>query len=107
MQSSPPQGINAIRADHIVEITWAADHVARYPMRLLRTSCRCAGCVNEMTGEPILNPASVPEDIGIASMQAVGNYAVKFMFSDGHDTGIFSWRHLREICPCPTCAPMA
>ncbi|MEK6644122.1 MAG: DUF971 domain-containing protein [Planctomycetota bacterium] len=106
MLSSPPRAINAIRAERVVEITWADEHVARYPMRLLRTSCRCAGCVNELTGEPILDPASVPEDVGITALQAVGNYAVKFTFTDGHDTGISTWSHLKEICPCPACKPV-
>ena len=31
---------------------------------------------------------------------AVGNYAIQIEFSDGHATGIFSFEHLREICPC-------
>jgi DUF971 family protein len=39
----------------------------------------------------------VPGDIGIKDMQLVGNYAVKFVFSDGHDTGIYSWDRLYAI----------
>jgi DUF971 family protein len=33
----------------------------------------------------------------------VGHYAIQLDFSDGHSTGIFSFDHLREICPCPAC----
>lgn len=101
--TKPPLSINAIRAEHLVEITWEPEHVGRYPNRLLRISCRCASCVNEFTGEPILDPATVPDDIGINAMEAVGNYAIKFSYSDGHDTGILSWDRLRELCPCDRC----
>jgi len=34
----------------------------------------------------------------------VGNYAIQIQFSDSHATGIFSFSHLREICPCESCA---
>ncbi len=100
---SPPTGINAIRSDRIVEIRWGPDHIGRYSNKLLRTSCACAQCVDEMTGRRILDPDTVQEDIEITDMQLVGNYAVKFSFSDGHNTGIATWAHLRGICPCPKC----
>jgi len=38
------------------------------------------------------------------SANAVGNYAIQFTFTDGHATGIYSYDHLRIICPCATCA---
>lgn len=34
-----------------------------------------------------------------------GNYALNFKFNEGHDTGIYSYEHLRKICPCPECVP--
>ena len=34
----------------------------------------------------------------------VGNYAIQISFSDGHSTGIYSYDHLRKICPCAECA---
>ena len=37
------------------------------------------------------------------SAQAMGNYALQITFSDGHATGIYSFEHLREICPCEAC----
>jgi DUF971 family protein len=37
------------------------------------------------------------------SAAAMGNYAVQITFSDGHATGIYSFEHLREICPCDAC----
>ncbi len=36
-------------------------------------------------------------DVKITRIEPVGNYAVKLVFSDGHDTGIFSWSYLRKL----------
>jgi DUF971 family protein len=37
-------------------------------------------------------------------VEPVGSYAVRIHWSDGHNTGIYSWEHFREICPCAECA---
>jgi DUF971 family protein len=34
----------------------------------------------------------------------VGRYAIRFHWSDGHSTGIYTFEQLRELCPCPICA---
>ena len=39
----------------------------------------------------------------LTSADTVGRYAVRFLWADGHTTGIYSFDHLREICPCPEC----
>jgi len=98
-----PLSINVIRAECIVEITWSPDHVGRYPIRLLRCECNCAACVDEFTGRRTLDPASVPEDVSITAAAPVGNYAVRFTFSDGHDTGLYTFDHLARLCPCAKC----
>ena len=64
--------------------------------RELRQRCTCANCQSEATGERLLDPASVPEDIHVADMHLVGNYGVGIHFSDGHTTGIFRFRELRR-----------
>jgi DUF971 family protein len=38
------------------------------------------------------------------SIDSVGRYAIRFHWSDGHSTGIYTFEHLRELCPCPICA---
>lgn len=98
-----PQGINVIRAAGVVEITWEPGHVGRYGIWELRTACACAGCVDEFTGVRTLNPASVPRDVTITALDAVGHYAVRFTFSDGHDTGLYTFERLAELCPCEGC----
>ncbi len=102
--SQPPAGIDYFAADRLLRITWTEDHVGAYPVRDLRIACPCAGCVDEHTGVRTLDPATIPGDIDIADMSLVGNYAIKIRWSDGHDTGIHTWAHLRQLCPCPRCA---
>ncbi|MCA1626453.1 MAG: DUF971 domain-containing protein [Acidobacteria bacterium] len=64
----------------------------------MRRVCPCAHCVNEMTGERVLRPESVADDLTIENMELVGRYAITFRWSDGHQTGIYSFRLLRELC---------
>lgn len=64
--------------------------------RDLRIKCNCALCQSETTGERLLDPATVPEDLTVADMHLTGNYGVGIHFSDGHTTGIFRFRELRR-----------
>lgn len=52
----------------------------------LRRLCRCALCVDEMTGKVLLDPDSVPEDTRPKSMRKVGNYALEVIWPDGHES---------------------
>ena len=61
----------------------------------LPVGARCA--VNELTGAPQLNPATVPADIGAVRIAPVGHYALTFTWSDGHATGIYPWEDLRAL----------
>jgi DUF971 family protein len=78
-------------------IRWADDTENRFDAATLRTSCACAGCVNEWTGEKMLKPEMVAPDVKIEHIGIVGRYALNFRFSDGHETGIYSFKYLREI----------
>ena len=81
-----------------LRVTWADGRVCRYGAAALRRACPCAQCVNEWTGERVLRPESVAEDLTIADLDLVGRYALNFRWSDGHETGIYSFRYLRELC---------
>ena len=79
-------------------------HVSEYVPRQIRLACPCAGCVDEFTGKPLLDPATVPEGIMPVAINYVGGYALAFKWPDGHDTGIYPYDLLRRICPCDECA---
>jgi DUF971 family protein len=81
-----------------LRINWADGRVCRYGAAALRRVCPCAQCVNEYTGERTLDPKTISDDLSVASMDLVGRYALTFRWSDGHQTGIYSFRLLRELC---------
>ncbi len=85
-----------------LRIRWQDDHESLYPVRLLRLACRCAHCVEEFTGRPLLDESQVPEDVRPIRITPVGRYALQFSWSDGHDSGIYTFENLRALCPCCT-----
>jgi len=89
----------------VLSITWSDNHKGVYPVRYLRQHCPCAGCVDEWTGELRLKPDSIPLLILLEDIEPVGRYAFRFKWSDGHDTGIYSYTALRRMCQCDICVP--
>ncbi|MEY2726532.1 MAG: hypothetical protein RLZZ458_2399 [Planctomycetota bacterium] len=92
-----PQNIRVHRDQNLLELTWADSEISRLPFQLVRQNCRCAVCVDEFTGRQILDPASVPADLGVLEISIAGNYALRVRWSDNHDSGLFTWTHLRSI----------
>ena len=84
--------------DFTIRITWADDRECYYHAAALRRSCPCAQCVNEWTGERVLKPENIADELEIHDLSLVGRYAINFRWSDGHETGIYSFRYLRELC---------
>lgn len=92
------------RQDAGVRIDWqGTGHSALFEARPLRLACPCAACVEEMSGRPLLDPATVPMDIRPVRLSLVGAYGLKVAWSDGHDTGIYTFAHLHAVCPCDPC----
>ena len=87
-----------------VRIVWKDGHESLYTGYLLRVGCRCAQCVDEMSGRKRLREEWISKDVHALSMEPIGRYAIQFHWSDGHSTGIYTFEHLRELCPCPRCA---
>ncbi len=93
------------REPDAVVIVWEEPgHVGRFEARALRLACPCALCVDELTNRPLLDPANVPMDVSPTTLELVGAYGLKIRWSDGHGTGIYTFRMLRERCPCDRCA---
>ncbi|MFZ0333220.1 MAG: DUF971 domain-containing protein [Candidatus Acidiferrales bacterium] len=96
-----------------VDITWSDAHTSHYDFPYLREHCPCATC-KETHEKPANVDAKTAGGISVLPMfkpkitaraaSTVGTYAVQIEFTDGHSTGIYSFDHLREICPCEACA---
>jgi ATP-binding protein involved in chromosome partitioning len=78
-------------------IIWKDGFESRYKTRDLRLKCPCAQCVDEMTGKIILVSKLVPHDVHPASINPIGRYALRIHWSDGHDTGIYPFKLLRDL----------
>jgi ATP-binding protein involved in chromosome partitioning len=92
------------RQDNGLLIEWEQEgHHVLYPARGLRLACKCAVCVEEMSGRPLLDPAGVPADIRPLSVALVGTYGLRVQWSDGHSTGIYTFEGLLAGCPCARC----
>ncbi|MDX1962871.1 MAG: DUF971 domain-containing protein [Pirellulales bacterium] len=94
---TPPSDIQVLRAERQMRIIWDQAACREYAFYDLRIACQCAACVDEHTGRRILNPALVDPQITIQDAQLVGNYALRITWSDGHNTGLYTWDFLRKL----------
>jgi DUF971 family protein len=97
-----------------VDIVWADGHRSHYEFAFLREECPCATCndlrqkkesmhaPNSATDRAVL-PIYKPK-VTARAAKPIGNYALQIEFTDGHSTGIYSYEHLRSVCPCGECA---
>lgn len=92
-----------------VAIAWRDGHQSRYPFPYLREQCPCATCREKRAQEKAQQNKGktllplYQEPARAVQAEAVGHYAVRFDFSDGHRTGIYSFEYFRAICPCEEC----
>jgi DUF971 family protein len=96
-----------------MDIEWSDGHFSHYSFIFLRDACPCALCNDERekagrrAGEPEKTaPGALPMFKAVArvvSAEGVGRYAIKFTWNDTHDLGIYSWKYLRDVCPCEQC----
>lgn len=94
-----PRQVRRRADEQLVTISWSDDHESTYEYAYLRGWCPCAGCQGH-SGTVLFRPAGSPtlDRIGV-----VGNYALLLEWGDGHQTGIYAYRRLRDLCPCPQC----
>jgi DUF971 family protein len=89
--------------DRQLVIAWSDGRRLRYTPQALRDACPCATCREKRRAPPappnplaVISPAEA-RPMDVAGMKPVGDYAYSVAFSDGHDTGIFTFELLREI----------
>lgn len=103
MEKIRPTNITADRQERTLIITWNDGKECRYSFAGLRAVCPCAECQggHSNMGRPadklLLQTAQDP-DLNMEQIEAVGSYAVTFLWSDGHWQGIYTWQYLYEAC---------
>jgi len=115
-----PKATGAADPEHIaiskskgIEIDWKDGHHSSYGTDYLRDWCPCASCTGahgteprekETEKKPVADPFQMYKPkLKMLSIQPIGSYAFQIDWNDGHNTGIYSYDHLRSICPCPDC----
>ncbi len=90
--------IGFLRRDpRTLSILWEDAHRDDFDVRDLRLACHCALCVEEMSGRKLLDPKTIRSDVSPRQIVSIGNYAIQFDWSDGHNSGIYSFNDLRAL----------
>ena len=87
-----PTAITVHETSRILEVGFADGKAFRIPFELMRIYSPSAEVQGHGPGQEVLQTGK--REVGVVGLEPVGNYAVQPVFSDGHNTGIFSWDYL-------------
>jgi DUF971 family protein len=90
-----PTEITLHQKSRVLEVAFDDGQRFELPCEYLRVFSPSAEVRGHGPGQEVLQTGK--RDVGITAVEPVGVYAVKLAFSDGHDTGIFSWEYLHEL----------
>ena len=94
MNRNAPEEIVYHKIGHTLEIAWP-DARFDLPAELLRVYSPSAEVRGHSEQERVLQTGK--KSVGIKAIEAIGNYAIRITFDDGHDSGIFAWDYLYEL----------
>jgi DUF971 family protein len=83
------------REDNVIEIDFDDGESYQYSAEYLRVHSPSAEVMGHGPGQQIT--VAGKKDVSIVQLEPVGNYAIRIVFGDGHDSGIFSWGYLHEL----------
>src|SRR5262252_7004164 len=90
-----PESLTLHGASHVLEVGFSDGSVFRLPFELLRVYSPSAEVQGHGPGQEVLQTGK--REVDLVALEPVGNYAVQPTFSDGHDSGIFSWDYLYHL----------
>lgn len=91
-----PQSLVVHQQSHVLELGYADGMIYKLPFELLRVMSPSAEVRGHGIGQETLQTGK--RDVGIVSVEPVGQYAIRPTFSDGHESGLFTWEYLHELC---------
>jgi DUF971 family protein len=95
MAAPAPTKITLHQASRVLEVAFSDGRVFRLPCEFLRVYSPSAEVRGHGPGQEVLQTGK--RDVQITAIEPVGTYAVKLVFSDGHDTGLYSWETLYQL----------
>lgn len=90
-----PTDIRLRRKSRVLELSYANGTKHQLSFEYLRTHSPSAEVQGHGPGQDVLQIAK--EQVEVTRVDPVGHYAVRLVFSDGHDTGLYTWKYLREL----------
>lgn len=90
-----PTAITVHQASRVLEVAFDDGECFRIPFELMRVYSPSAEVQGHGPGQEVLQTGK--REVGIVALQPVGHYAVQPVFSDGHDSGIFTWSYLHRL----------
>jgi len=90
-----PLTISLHKQSKVLEIAYDDGVIFELPCEYLRVFSPSAEVKGHGTGQEVLQIGK--ENINISEVQPVGNYAVRLVFDDGHETGLYTWSYLYEL----------
>jgi DUF971 family protein len=94
-QTPQPTGITVHGQSRVLEVGFSDGRTFRIPFELMRVYSPSAEVQGHGPGQEVLQTGK--REVGLDALEPIGNYAVQPHFSDGHDTGIFSWDYLYHL----------
>ena len=91
-----PTDIKVRKKSHCLELTYANDAVYQLSFELLRVYSPSAEVRGHGVGNEVLQHGK--KDVTLLNIEPAGNYALKLIFDDGHDSGLYDWKYLRHLC---------
>ena len=91
-----PVDIRLHQASRMLELVYSATERYALSCEYLRVSSPSAEVRGHGPGQEVLQTGK--RMVGISAIEPIGNYALQFTFTDGHDSGIYSWAYLHELC---------
>ena len=83
------------RVSRVLEVRFADGTTYALPFQYLRVNSPSAEVQGHGPGEGVLVVGK--ENVQISRVEPVGQYAVRLVFDDGHDSGLYTWRYLRQL----------
>lgn len=90
-----PVNINLHQKSRVLEVEYEGGKVHNLPCEYLRVYSPSAEVTGHGPGQEVLQKNK--EEVTIDSIEPQGNYALKFVFDDKHDTGLYTWTYLYEL----------
>lgn len=91
-----PTNVIVHETSKVLELSYENDKSYRLPFELLRVYSPSAEVRGHGPGQEVLQTGK--RDVAIVNLEPVGHYALKPTFSDGHDSGLYSWEYLHDLC---------